>query len=311
MSCGIVTVSSLAVHRASALCRWTRRSPTAGTLSTYRLSAPYEQSSPRRRATGLALALAVNVALLLALLTLGIIPTPGKKNSTALVVDLVAEGERSPAPAHQAEPKRQEQPVQHASPQRPTPKPPPIVLPVKPTIAAAATGAVADQLRAAPTWRPAILPMRPAPSREARETRRRSARAPNGELMYAAQWAREPTDAELGGYLPRNAPDGFGLIACKTIPSNRVDDCIELGQRSAPVRILRARCARPHGNSRVRPPRKNGHPLVGSWVRIRIDYPSGPGRGSAARLALRCAAIELVRQRLAMGVKARLTELMQ
>ena len=29
---------------------------------------------------------------------------------------------------------------------------------------------------------------------------------PNGEALYAAEWAREPTDAELGGYLPKNAP---------------------------------------------------------------------------------------------------------
>ena len=25
---------------------------------------------------------------------------------------------------------------------------------------------------------------------------------PHGETLYAAEWAREPTDAELGGYLP-------------------------------------------------------------------------------------------------------------
>src|SRR4029079_1449198 len=55
-------------------------------------------------------------------------------------------------------------------------------------------------------------------------------RAPNGELLYAAEWARHPTSAELGGYLPRNAPDGWGLIACRTVEGNRVEDCIELGQ---------------------------------------------------------------------------------
>ena len=98
-------------------------------------------------------------------------------------------------------------------------------------------------------------------------------RAPNGELMYAAQWAREPTSAELGGYLPKNARDGFGLIACKTIPGNRVDDCIELAQEPAGSHLASA-VRQAAWQFRVRPPRKNGQALIGSWVRIRIDYES-------------------------------------
>ena len=35
-------------------------------------------------------------------------------------------------------------------------------------------------------------------------------RGPHGEILYAAEWAREPTDAELGGYLPPGAPEGSG-----------------------------------------------------------------------------------------------------
>jgi protein TonB len=239
-------------------------------LSTYRLSAPYEQSSPRRRAIGLALALAVNVALLLALLTLGIIPTPGKKDSTALVVDLVAEGERSPAPAHQAEPKRQDQPVQHAAPQRPTPKLPPIVLPVKPTIAAPPPAPWLIELSSADMAAGDIANAPRAQSGSAGDSEA-VGRAPNGELLYAAEWAREPTNAELGGYLPRNAPDGFGLIACKTIANNRVDDCIEIAN-DPPGSHLASAVRQAAWQFRVRPPRKNGRPLLGSWVRIRIDY---------------------------------------
>ena len=30
--------------------------------------------------------------------------------------------------------------------------------------------------------------------------------APNGEPLYAAEWYREPTDTELGGYLPKSLP---------------------------------------------------------------------------------------------------------
>jgi len=93
---------------------------------------------------------------------------------------------------------------------------------------------------------------------------------PHGEVLYAAEWARHPTDAELGGYLPASAPDGYGLIACKTIPGNRVEDCVELDQ--TPGSHLASAVRQAAWQFRIRPPRRNGVPLVGSWVSIRIDY---------------------------------------
>jgi protein TonB len=94
---------------------------------------------------------------------------------------------------------------------------------------------------------------------------------PHGEVLYAAEWARHPTNAELGGYLPANAPEGSGLVACKTIPDNRVDDCVELGNDPPGSHLARAvRLAA--WQFRVRPPRKNGRPMIGEWVQIRIDY---------------------------------------
>ena len=96
-------------------------------------------------------------------------------------------------------------------------------------------------------------------------------KGPNGEALYAAKWAREPTDAELGGYLPRNAPEGFGLVACKTMPEDRVEDCIELDQEPHGSHLASA-VRQAAWQFRVRPPRKGGHALIGSWVRIRIDY---------------------------------------
>ena len=94
---------------------------------------------------------------------------------------------------------------------------------------------------------------------------------PHGEALYAAEWARRPTNAELGGYLPHDAPEGYGLVACKTMPENRVDDCVEL--ENYPLGSHLARAVREAAwQFRVRPPRKNGRPLIGSWVQIRIDY---------------------------------------
>jgi len=213
--------------------------------------------------SGLALTLAVNFGLLLVLLTLGIIPLPERKPSNATVVDLIPEDHSNRA-----------QPTRASTPNHPTPKPPPIVLPVKPTIVTPPPKTSdhktpwlemsSDQMAAADIRN---LP-KPLPGEGDSEV---VGHGPHGELLYAAEWARKPSDAELSGYLPRNAPDGWGLIACKTIPGNRVDDCVELGQ-SPPGSHLASAVRQAAWQFHVRPPRKGGKTLVGEWVRIRIDY---------------------------------------
>jgi protein TonB len=231
-------------------------------LSTYRIPTQYERPPLQRRASGLVLALAVNFGLLLVLLTLGIRPLPEPKPSNATVVDMLPE-------SHSAK-----QSTAAAKPSKNALKPPPIVLPVKPTIIPPPTSpkprsqpwiemsgaelAAAD-LRNLP---------KPAPGEGDSEE---VGKGPHGETLYAAEWAREPTDAELAGYIPRNAPDGWGLVACKTIPGNRVEDCIELGQSPAGSHLASA-VRQAAWQFRVRPPRKGGKPLVGEWVRIRIEY---------------------------------------
>ena len=94
---------------------------------------------------------------------------------------------------------------------------------------------------------------------------------PGGAELYNAEWVREPTDAELGGYPPRGrSPGAWALIACRTIANFHVEDCHELdesprgsgmarGMRQAAWQFL------------VRPPREGGKPLLGVWVRIRFD----------------------------------------
>ena len=95
-------------------------------------------------------------------------------------------------------------------------------------------------------------------------------------MLYAAEWAREPTNQELSFYLPRNAPDGYGLIACKTYPRNRVDDCVALESYPASAHLANA-VLNAAWQFKVRPPRKNGKAMVGEWVRIRIDYVRSDG----------------------------------
>lgn len=227
-------------------------------MSVYRLSSPYEHPPLRRRLSGLALAIAVNVLLLLVLLTVGKFAPEARRVGHALVVDLLPESHSKQAPATSrnsttVEQKRSKSIV----------KPPPIKLPSKttalPILAMSAADMAAGDIRNLPK----------AGSGDDGDSDV-VGRGPHGEVLYAAEWARRPTDAELGGYLPHNAEDGFGLIACKTIPGDRVEDCVELDQTPGSHFASAARQAA--WQFRVRPPRKNGVPLIGSWVSIRIDY---------------------------------------
>ena len=241
-------------------------------MSTYRLPSPYERTPLQRRASGLALALALNLGLFLLLLTLGTFAHEEKKPSRALIVDLLPESHSASAPA---QPRPAQEPVTHPRPKPPPPlKPPPIVLPARPTIA----------VPPPPTTQPwvelskedlaagdiANLPKGGSGSGSAGDSEVVGT-GPHGETLYAAEWARRPTHAELSGYLPANAPEGFGLIACKTAPGDRVEDCVELDQEPRGSHLASA-VRQAAWQFRVRPPRKNGRPLVGSWVRIRIDY---------------------------------------
>lgn len=237
-------------------------------MPAYRPPSPYERPPLRRRASGFALALGVNLLLLLVLLGIGkFAPIAEKPSSRAIVVDLAPESRSASAKSSESvrKPTPREKP-------RPLPKPPRIVLPAKPTIAPPPAEKPLPWIEMSKEEMAAsdIGKLPKAGSGSAGDSEE-VGRGPNGEVLYAAEWARRPTDAELDGYMPKNAPDGWGLIACKTIPGDRVDDCIELGQ-DPPGSHLASAVRQAAWQFRVRPPRKNGRPLVGSWVRIRIDY---------------------------------------
>jgi protein TonB len=239
-------------------------------LPAYRLPSPFDGTPLKRRLSSFGLALAINVGLLLILMTLGIIPAPeGQKALRGVVVDLIPES-RS---ASQSQSTKAEAHRQRVETNKPVVKPPPIMLPVKPTIPPPT-----QQAKKSPPWiemssedmAASDISKIPAAGSGGGGDSEVVGKGPNGESLYAAEWAREPTDAELSGYMPRNAPEGFGLVACKTIPDNRVEDCIELDQ--TPGSRLASAVRQAAWQFHVRPPRKGGRPLIGSWVRIRIDY---------------------------------------
>jgi protein TonB len=232
---------------------------------TYRQPAPHEAPSLRRRAAGFALAIAVNLLLLLVMRGLGVLPEFAQVSSRALVVDLLPQSDETASKPAKAVEKPQKavsvQKVIHP------PKVPRLKSPIPPLHPLDMIEMTHDELAAADIRN---LPKGDAGSGSAGDSEE-VGRGPHGEILYAAEWAREPTNAELAGYMPANAPEGSGLIACKTIPGNRVDNCQELGETPRGTHLARAvRLAA--WQFKVRPPRKNGKPMIGEWVRIRIDY---------------------------------------
>ena len=98
---------------------------------------------------------------------------------------------------------------------------------------------------------------------------------PGGVRLYNAEWYREPTRAELATYLPARPQAGWGMIACQTVERNRVDNCRELASEPPGSGLSRA-IRQAAWQFLVRPPRIDGKPVIGAWVRIRIEFtPSG------------------------------------
>ena len=110
---------------------------------------------------------------------------------------------------------------------------------------------------------------------------------PGGMPLYRAEWYREPTNAELNGYVKTQPPNGaWAMIACQTVANYHVDNCRALGE-SPPGSGLARDMRLAAWQFLVRPPRRGGKALVGSWVSIRIDFHittvRGPGGGSPGR----------------------------
>ncbi|MEO7635022.1 MAG: hypothetical protein ABIS38_05185 [Sphingomicrobium sp.] len=236
-------------------------------------AAAYERAPVRRRVSGLALALGVNLLLLLVLLGIGAFrPTP-QKSGGALVVDLLPDADDRPAAAKRATEVKQRE-VTRPLPPRPekrlvikSPIPPKVPVPLQMLELSKEDYAAAD-ISKMPKSAPASGGSGGA---SGAGDSKAVGRGPRGETLYGVEWARHPTDAELRGYLPANAPDGYGLIACRTAPGNRVEDCVEIEQQPRGSHLASA-VRQAAWQFRVRPPRKNGQPMIGEWVSIRIDY---------------------------------------
>ncbi len=99
---------------------------------------------------------------------------------------------------------------------------------------------------------------------------------PHGEKLFAAEWYREPTHAEIAPYLPKHLPDvSTADIICKTIDHFGVEDCQEFGEN--PVGTGLSRAIRQAGwQFKVKPVRLGSKFEVGTWVRIHFTITAVP-----------------------------------
>lgn len=240
------------------------------------------QASLRERAVTIALTLLIIGLLLWALIELGVVPLIGPKPENSPIIVQMASGSHMSA----TKAKVSKSSSSSAKTTKVVTKPQPKVSPPKMPV----------QKPPTPTWN--VIPMghsdfaqsdistkTPAqPTQSADSSNDAGASSgsgsgstygpgdgPQGQQLFNADWYRRPTHAELAGYIPSNAPaEGWAMIACKTAPNYAVEDCKQLGETpgSGLSRALREAA----WQFKVQPPRVNGRPIIGAWVRIRFDF---------------------------------------
>lgn len=240
------------------------------------------------RAGGVVLALALEALLVLVLLSMGsglVAPDAQQPSLTSISV------EEPPEPVEPPEVEAQvaaaNAPDYRPSPLTPPPAPEaetPATSPVQPVPRAALIPLSRDDMQSADignlprrrpdrTGAPTFGPTAPGAAAGDSEV---VGTAPDGSALYGARWYTEPTDQELSSYLSTAYP-GSALIACRTAPDWRVEDCVGISEYPAGSNLLRAVLAAAW-QFRVRPPRRGNRTLLGSWVRIRISYENRAAR---------------------------------
>lgn len=236
----------------------------------------YGAPDPRRRSLSFVLALAMSLALLAALVSVGLYdPVMKHEGGTLTAVTLsAAPGEKSPEPPAQQKAAQQAQASSATPP--PATRAPQVVVPTQQAV----------------QWPEGFIPMSRsdfaatdigkikgtggaaagAQASAGGGGGGKSGSAPDGSKLYNAQWYREPRDAEINGYLrPGQSTGKWAEISCRTVAAYHVEDCEELDESprgSGMARVLRQAA----WQFLVRPPRENGKVLVGAWVRIHFDF---------------------------------------
>ena len=254
--------------------------PSADTSAGVSSFARYRPST-RNRAGGIAFSLAMIVLTFLVMLRMGAISLgEDRKNPSLVAINL------TPPPPPQAAsgsaPKKAAARVSPVKPQQPRVLPPPVI---KPKVTVPALVRVSRSDMAA--WD--ISKLKSADAGNAAGGAGNGTgklygpgEAPGVGKLYNAEWYREPTHAELATYLPQgfHGP-GSGMIVCRTVDNYHVENCQELNE-SPPGSGLARALRRASWQLLVRPPRIDGKPLVGAWVRIKFTYTAGKSEAEQA-----------------------------
>lgn len=219
----------------------------------------------RRRVVAFLIVVAVEALIIIALLTLGnLTPPPRTLPSDMVALSLSApkaESEKrksAPAPAKQ-------KPVAPAAAKKtpevlpPQPKPTPNMVPMSREDFAASDIGKLGKAAGSAGGKSAYGP----------------GDGPGGQTLYPAEWYREPGPHVLADSLPTGAPEGaWAMIACRTIEHYRVENCVGMGESHVGLALALRKAA---WQFQVLPPRVNGRPLIGAWVRIRFDFTKTKG----------------------------------
>lgn len=96
-----------------------------------------------------------------------------------------------------------------------------------------------------------------------------------GMIFARPEWIQMPSEAQMRPYFPLRAVydrvDGAASLACQVDRHNRARNCRVLSESPAGFGFGVA-AVRMSRLFRIRPPRVNGRPAQGAWVRIPIDF---------------------------------------
>lgn len=244
-------------------------------------SAYLDPVSPRRRATAIGLTIAIHVLLGLALINLAPwIPVAPSQSGALSTFTVAPAQENAPRQRQRIERQRKAADRPPEPPRTPPVEPPPplpsgIIWMNRESYAATDVRRLPNKARAENAQSAVGAPSAGAVG----DTSDAIGTGPDGQPLYAARWEREPTNAELRTYLPPAETGSWGIIACKTAPRNTVEDCRTLDENPRGSGLATG-IRRAAWQFRVIPPKRGGEPMIGAWVRIRIEFTE---RGAAVR----------------------------